>query len=60
LPSVREKVLGKEVFTDVLFAEPSLSSATLVKAFAECFSGGKVPDSGSGACVVSSPSQEQK
>jgi hypothetical protein len=39
LPSAREKVLGKEVFADVLFAEPSLPSATLGKAFAECFAG---------------------
>jgi hypothetical protein len=30
--------LGK-VFADVPFAEPCLSSATLGKAFAECFSG---------------------
>jgi hypothetical protein len=37
LPSAREKVLGKEVFADALFAEPSLSSVTLGKAFAECF-----------------------
>jgi hypothetical protein len=37
LPSVREKVLGKDVFADVLFAEPSLPSVTLGKAFAECF-----------------------
>jgi hypothetical protein len=34
-----EKVLDKEVFTDVVFAEPSLPSATLGKAFSECFSG---------------------
>jgi hypothetical protein len=33
----REKVLGKEVFADALFAEPSLPSVTLGKAFAECF-----------------------
>jgi hypothetical protein len=39
LPSAREKVLGKERFTDALFAEPSLSSATLGKTFAECFYG---------------------
>jgi hypothetical protein len=39
LSSAREKVLGKEVFADVLFAEPSLPSATLGKACAECFSG---------------------
>jgi hypothetical protein len=37
LPSAREKVLGKEVFADALFAEPPLSSVTLGKAFAECF-----------------------
>jgi hypothetical protein len=37
LPSAREKVLGKEVFVDALFAEPSLPSATLGKAFVECF-----------------------
>jgi hypothetical protein len=37
LPSAREKVLGKEVFADALFAEPPLPSATLGKAFAECF-----------------------
>jgi hypothetical protein len=37
LPSAREKVLGKEVFADALFAEPSLPSVTLGKAFAECF-----------------------
>jgi hypothetical protein len=37
LPSAREKVLGKDVFADVLFAEPSLPSVTLGKAFAECF-----------------------
>jgi hypothetical protein len=37
LPSAREKVLGKEGFADVLFAELSLPSATLGKAFAECF-----------------------
>jgi hypothetical protein len=39
LPSAREKVLGKEGFADVLFAEPSLPSATLGKSFAECFWG---------------------
>jgi hypothetical protein len=39
LPSAREKVLGKEAFADVLFVEPSLPSATLGKAFAECFWG---------------------
>jgi hypothetical protein len=32
-----KKVLGKEGFADVLFAEPSLPSVTLGKAFAECF-----------------------
>jgi hypothetical protein len=32
-----KKVLGKEGFVDALCAEPSLSSATLGKAFAECF-----------------------
>jgi hypothetical protein len=37
LPSVREKVLDKEGFADALFAEPSLPSVTLGKAFAECF-----------------------
>jgi hypothetical protein len=37
LPSAREKVLGKEGFTDALCAEPSLPSATLGIAFAECF-----------------------
>jgi hypothetical protein len=37
LSSAREKVLGKDVFADVLFAEPSLPSVTLGKAFAECF-----------------------
>jgi hypothetical protein len=37
LPSAREKALGKEGFADVLFAEPSLPSVTLGKAFAECF-----------------------
>jgi hypothetical protein len=37
LPSAREKVLGKEGFADALCAEPSLPSATLGKAFAECF-----------------------
>jgi hypothetical protein len=39
LPSAREKVLGKDAFADVLFAEPSLPSTTLGKDFAECFSG---------------------
>jgi hypothetical protein len=37
LPSAREKALDKEGFADALFAEPSLPSATLGKAFAECF-----------------------
>jgi hypothetical protein len=37
LPSAREKVLDKEGFADALFVEPSLPSATLSKAFAECF-----------------------
>jgi hypothetical protein len=37
LPSAREKVLSKEGFADALCVEPSLSSATLGKAFAECF-----------------------
>jgi hypothetical protein len=37
VPSAREKVLGKEGFADALFVEPSLPSATLGKAFAECF-----------------------
>jgi hypothetical protein len=36
LPSAREKALGKEGFADALFAEPSLPSVTLGKAFAEC------------------------
>jgi hypothetical protein len=51
LPSAREKVLGKDGFTDVLCAEPRLPSATLGKVFVECFSGfaecGKAVDSGS-------------
>jgi hypothetical protein len=38
LPSARQKVLGKEVVADVQFAERSLPSVTLGKAFAECFS----------------------
>jgi hypothetical protein len=33
------KNIGKEGFADVLFTEPSLSSVTLGKAFAECFLG---------------------
>jgi hypothetical protein len=32
-----KKVLGKEGFADALFAEPSLPSVTLGKAFVECF-----------------------
>jgi hypothetical protein len=53
LPSAREKVLGKEGFADAMCAEPSLPSATLGKAFAECFKPlpsatlGKGGDSGS-------------
>jgi hypothetical protein len=37
LSSAREKVLGKEGFADALYAELSLPSATLGKAFVECF-----------------------
>jgi hypothetical protein len=37
LTSAREKVLGKDGFADALCAEPSLPSATLGKAFADCF-----------------------
>jgi hypothetical protein len=37
LPSARKKVLGKDGFADTLYVEPSLPSATLGKAFAECF-----------------------
>jgi hypothetical protein len=37
LPSVREKILGKDGFVNALYAEPSLLSATLGKEFAECF-----------------------
>jgi hypothetical protein len=37
LPSAQGKVLGKEGFADALCVEPSLPSATLGKAFAECF-----------------------
>jgi hypothetical protein len=37
LPSAREKVLDKDGFADALCVEPSLPSATLGKAFAECF-----------------------
>jgi hypothetical protein len=36
LPSVRKKALGKELFADEIFAECSLPSVTLGKAFAEC------------------------
>jgi hypothetical protein len=36
LPSARQKVLGKDVVADVQFAERSLPSVTLGKAFAEC------------------------
>jgi hypothetical protein len=36
LLSARQKVLGKEAVVDVQFAERSLPSVTLVKAFAEC------------------------
>jgi hypothetical protein len=36
LPSVRKKALGKELFADKIFAECSLPSVTLGKAFAEC------------------------
>jgi hypothetical protein len=36
LPSARQKVLDKEVVADVQFAEHSLPSVTLDKAFAEC------------------------
>ena len=36
LPSARQKTLGKDVFADSFFAECSLPSATLGKAFAEC------------------------
>jgi hypothetical protein len=41
LPSVREKVFGKEDFVDAVCAEPSLPSVTLDKAFAECQALGK-------------------
>jgi hypothetical protein len=37
LPSAQEKVIGKDGFANALYAEPSLSSATLGKEFAECF-----------------------
>jgi hypothetical protein len=36
LPSARQKILGKETAADVQFAERSLPSVTLGKAFAEC------------------------
>jgi hypothetical protein len=36
LPSVRKKALGKEPIADEIFAECSLPSVTLGKAFAEC------------------------
>jgi hypothetical protein len=36
LSSARQKVLGKEAVADVQFAERSLPSVTLGKAFAEC------------------------
>jgi hypothetical protein len=36
LPSARQKVLGKEAVADVQFAERSLPSVTLGKAFAKC------------------------
>ena len=36
LPSARQKTLGKDAFADGLFAECSLPSAALGKAFAEC------------------------
>jgi hypothetical protein len=36
LPSAQQKVLGKEAVADVQFAERSLPSVTLGKAFAEC------------------------
>jgi hypothetical protein len=35
VPSVRKKALGKEPFADEIFAECSLPSVTLGKAFAE-------------------------
>jgi hypothetical protein len=37
LSSAREKVLDKKGFADALCAEPYLPSATLGKAFGECF-----------------------
>jgi hypothetical protein len=36
VPSARQTVLGKEAVADVQFAERSLPSVTLGKAFAEC------------------------
>jgi hypothetical protein len=36
VPSARQKVLDKDVVADVQFAERSLPSVTLGKAFAEC------------------------
>jgi hypothetical protein len=36
LPSARQKVLGKDAVADEQFAERSLPSVTLGKAFAEC------------------------
>jgi hypothetical protein len=36
LPSARQKVLGKEAVADVQFAERSVPSVTLGKAFVEC------------------------
>jgi hypothetical protein len=36
LPSARQKVLGKDAVADVQFADRSLPSVTLGKAFAEC------------------------
>jgi hypothetical protein len=36
LPSARQKALGKKTFADDFFAEPTLPSAALGKAFAEC------------------------
>jgi hypothetical protein len=37
LPSAQEKILGKDGFADALYAEPSLPSTTLDKAFVKCF-----------------------
>jgi hypothetical protein len=54
LPSARQKVLSKEIAADVQFAERSLPSVTLGKAFTECkiafvvcLRHGKVANSGS-------------